>query len=353
MITKKLFDHTADGREVYAYTLENGTCVSARIINFGGTIVNLWVKDAAGNTADVICGFDDMYGYENAGGYQGAIIGRVCNRIHDSRYTLDGVDYELFANDGPNSAHGGKIGFNKHIWDAKIISEGDEPELELTYVSPDMEENYPGTLTVKTYYKLTCDAGLSIRFVAETDKPTIVNLTNHAYYNLAGYESGTILDQVMWIDSDKINEQDVELIPTGNFVNVEGTAYDFRSAKAIGRDFNSEPSMSIQNGGYDNNYIINGADGKTVKLCATLTEPVSGRKMEVYTNQPCVQVYTSNMINENDLPFKGGVRQLKNCAVCFETQKMPDSINHPGFTETVLRPGEVYDFTSIYKFSAK
>ena len=143
-----------------------------------------------------------------------------------------------------------------------IISEGDEPELELTYVSPDMEENYPGTLTVKTYYKLTCDAGLSIRFVAETDKPTIVNLTNHAYYNLAGYESGTILDQVMWIDSDKINEQDVELIPTGNFVNVEGTAYDFRSAKAIGRDFNSEPSMSIQNGGYDNNYIINGADGK-------------------------------------------------------------------------------------------
>lgn len=349
-IEVKLFDKLSDGTEVTAYTLSNSTGVSARIIDFGCTIVNLWVKDKNGNTADVVCGYDDMYGYMNAGGYQGAIIGRVTNRIKNGKFTLDGVEYSIFTNDGPNSAHGGKIGFNKRMWKTEILSDGDEPEIAMTYLSPDMEENYPGNLSVKTVYKLTADGGLSIRYIATTDKATVINLTNHSYFNLAGYGSGTIKDQIMWIDADRILEHDAELIPSGNFIDVEGTAYDFRQPKPIGRDFDSEPSMALQHGGYDNNFIFNNTDGKTVKLLASLEEPVSGRKMEVWTNQPCVGVYTSNMINEEDIPFKGGVGQLKNCAVCFETQKMPDAINHPNFDNTVLRPGEVYDYTTVYKF---
>ncbi len=350
MIKKELFGKLPDGREVYAYTLSNDTIVSARIIDFGGTVVNLWVKDKNGDVADVICGFDDIDGYLNAGGYQGAIIGRVCNRISGCKYTLDGVEYEVFANDGRNSAHGGEIGFIKRLWDVVEKDSSTEPAIELTYVSPDMEENYPGTLTVKVTYSLTADGGLSMAYKATTDKNTIVNLTNHNYYNLGGYDSGTINDQIMWVDSDLINDQDYELIPTGDFAEVEGTVYDFRTPKAIGKDF-GDPSLDRQSGGYDNNYIINNYDQNVIKKAASLVDPRSGRKMDVYTNQPCVQVYTSNMINEDDLPFKGGVKQLKNCAVCFETQKMPDSINHPGFTDIVLRPGELYDFTTIYKFS--
>ena len=349
MIEKKSFGHAPDGREVFAYTLSNGSHVKAVISDFGGTVVKLLVKDKDGREVDVVCGFDTVDGYINAGGYQGAIIGRVCNRIHNCRYTLNGVEYTLFANDGNNSAHGGKIGFNKRVWDVVSCDDGEEPALILKYVSPDMEENYPGTLTTTVTYKLVKDGGLSIRYEAETNKDTIINLTNHSYFNLAGCGVGTIKDQVMWIDADKINEQDYELIPTGNFINVKGTAYDFNTPKPIGRDFDSEPSMDIQHGGYDNNYIVNNYDG-TVKLIATLENPLNGIKMNVLTNQPCVQIYTSNMIDENDLPFKGGMPQRKNCAVCFETQHMPDSINHPNFTNTILKPGEKYDFTTIYKF---
>ena len=350
MIKKESFGNLPDGREVFIYTLANESGVSAVISDFGGTVVKLLVNDKDGTPVDVVCGFDDINGYLNACGYQGAIIGRVCNRIHNCRYTLDGVEYKLFANDGNNSAHGGEIGFNKRVWDVIGCEDGDEPTLTLKYVSPDMEENYPGELTTIVTYKLIKEGGLSIRYEATTDKNTIVNLTNHSYFNLAGCGNGTIKDQIMWIDADKINEQDYELIPTGNFINVKGTAYDFNKPKPIARDFDSEPSMEIQHGGYDNNFIINNYDG-TVKLIATLENPANGIKMSVLTDQPCVQIYTSNMINEEDIPFKGGKPQRKNCAVCFETQHMPDSINHPNFTNTVLKPGEKYDYTTVYKFN--
>lgn len=349
MITKTAFGTSPCGRDVSLYTLSNDSGVKAEISDFGGTVVRLFVNDKEGTPVDVVCGFDTLEGYLTASGYQGAIIGRVCNRIHDSKYTLDGVEYTLFANDGPNSAHGGKIGFNKRVWTVTAENDGVEPTIVMEYVSPDMEENFPGTLTIKTTYTLTAKGGLLIRYEATTDKATIINLTNHSYFNLAGCGNGTIKDQVMWIDADKINEQDVELIPTGSFINVKGGAYDFTTPKAIGRDFNTEPSMSIQAGGYDNNFIINNYNGE-IKLCATLEEPNNGIKMNVLTNQPCVQVYTSNMINEEDVPFKGGKAQKKNCAVCFETQHMPDSINHPNFTNTILRPGEKYDYTTIYEF---
>ena len=349
MIKKESFGALPDGREVFIYTLENGSGVCAVISDFGGTVVKLLVKDKDGSPVDVVCGFDNVDGYLNAGGYQGAIIGRYCNRICDSRFTLDGVEYKLFANDGRNSAHGGKIGFNKRVWDVIGCDDGDEPTLTLKYISSDLEENYPGTLTTVVTYKLIKEGGLSIRYEATTDKNTIVNLTNHSYFNLAGCGSGLVKDQLVWIDADKINEHDNEQIPTGNFINVKGTVYDFTKPKPVGRDFDSDPSMQVMLGGYDNNFIINNYDG-TVKLVATLENPANGIKLGVLTDQPCILLYTANLINEDDIPFKGGKPQRKYCAVCFETQHMPDSINHLNFTNTVLKPGEKYDYTTVYKF---
>jgi len=350
-IEVKLFDKLPDGREVMAYTLANDSEVSARILDYGCIIANLWVQDKEGNVADVVCGYDNLYGYLNAGGYQGAIIGRVAGRIFNGKFSLDGKEYTLSINDDtrPNSLHGGNIGFDKRIWNVKVLSDGNEPEIELSYFSPDMEENYPGNLEVKCIYKLTSDGALSIRYIAVTDKPTLINMTNHSYFNLAGYDSGSIKEQIMWIDADRIIEINEELIPSGKFLNIEGTAYDFREPKAIGRDFESDPSV-VFNGGYDNSFVFTDSDLKTVKFRASLFDPVSKRTMEVWTNQSCIGIYTANMIDENDPPFKGGVEQKVNCAVCFETQKMPDAINHPEFDNVVLRPGETYDFTTIYKF---
>lgn len=351
-IEVKLFDRLADGTEVKAYTLANSTGVSARILDFGCIIANLWVKDASGNVADVVCGYDDVNGYLVGGGYQGALIGRVTNRIRDGKFTLEGVEYTLALNDvpRPHSLHGGNVGFDKKMWNVEVISDGDEPEIEMSYLSPDGEENYPGNLNIKCIYKLTKDAALSIRYLATTDKTTIINITNHSYFNLAGYDHGNIKEHILWLDADKRIEGDENLIPTGKFINVEGTAYDFRQPKAVGKDFFSEPSMDVQGGGYDNNFVFINSDCKTIKHRATLEDPASGRKMELWTNQPCVGVYTANMINEDSVPFKGGVGQKVHCAICLETQKMPDAINHEGFDDTILRPGETYDFTTIFKF---
>ncbi len=349
MIIKEPFGISPCGSEVYAYTLKNDSIVSAKITNFGGTIISLWVEDKEGKNHDVVCGFDTLEGYLTSGGYQGAIIGRVTNRISNSKFTLDGKEYELYPNCGTFTAHGGKIGFNKRVWGAKAI-DGDEPSLVLTYVSPDLEENYPGTVVVTVTYTLTKDSGLSIKYEAYTDKKTIINLTNHAYFNLEGYETGSIARQIMWIDADTMNEQDFDIIPTGNIVSVMGTPYDFTTEKAIGRDFDSDPDMEKQNGGYDNNFIFNDFDGTLKKRC-TLKAPVNGLEMEVYTDQPCVGVYTSNMMNSSDPAFKGGICQKNRCAVCFETQKMPDAVNNPEFTDTTLLPGDIYTHHTIFKFN--
>lgn len=349
MIIKEPFGTAPNGSEVFAYTLENSSSVRARITNFGGTVLNLWVEGADGKERDVVCGFDTLDGYLTSGGYQGAIIGRVTNRISNSRFTLDGKTYELYPNCGTFTAHGGETGFNKRVWAARA-EDGEEPCLVLTYVSPDMEENYPGTLCVTVTYTLTKKGGLSINYSAFTDKKTIINLTNHSYFNLEGYDGADVSQQTMWIDADTMNEQDFDIIPTGNIVSVLGGAYDFTEPKKIGRDFDSDPDMEKQCGGYDNNFIFNDFDGK-LRLRCTLSAPVSGIKMSVYTNQPCVGVYTANMMNSSDPAFKGGVAQKNRCAVCFETQKMPDAVNNPEFTSTVLEPGEIYDHTTVFEFS--
>ena len=351
MIIKEFFGRTPEGNDTYAYTLSNESKVSAKICNMGGLIVSLWVEGKDGVKRDVVCGFDNLDGYLNAAGYQGAIIGRVTNRIKKGKFTLDGVEYNLAINIADFCAHGGNIGFNRRVWGAKAVG-GEEPELILTYVSPDMEENFPGTLVVTVTYKLTKDGGLSLRYEAYTDKKTIVNLTNHAYFNLEGYETPNLNGQVMWIDADMINEQDDGIVPTGEFRNIKGSVYDFTTPKEIVRDFDSDPDMDKQHGGYDNNFIFNNYDGE-MKLRASLEAPTSGIKMEVYTNQPCVGVYTANMLDPDDVPFKGGVKQVSRSSVCFETQKMPDACNNPHFTDTTLNPGEVYDYTTVFKFSVK
>lgn len=349
MITKELFGNLPCGCEVYAYTLTNASITSACILNYGGILKNIWVEDKEGKKADVICGFDCIEGYLTAGGYQGALIGRIGNRIAKGKFTLEGVEYQLYCNDGQNSLHGGKLGFNTKLWAVEEAGSEEEPALVLTYTSPDMEENYPGTLSVKVTYTLTKEGGISIRYEAETDKTTIVNLTNHAYFNLAGYESGVIDNQLLWLDCDKINSLDNELIPDGTLIDVEGTPYDFRSEKAIGADFASEYPMMKEFGGYDNNFCFANPDGK-LTLRGKMTDPASGRSMKMYTDQPCVQLYSANMINVDDHPFKGGVKEYRHCAVCLETQCMPDSINHPGFTNVILKPGEKYDTTTVYVF---
>jgi len=348
-ITKSAFGKLRCGCPVEAYTMENGTCLSVKILNYGGIISNMWVKNAEGKVADVVCGYDNIDGYLDAGGYQGALIGRVGNRIGGGKFQLEGKEYTLFCNNGKNSLHGGKNGFNAKIWDVEAV-DGEEPKLVLTYVSADGEEGYPGTLSVKVTYTLTQNAGLAIHYEATTDKTTIVNMTNHAYFNLAGYDSGVINNQLLWLDCDRVNSFDDKLLPDGNLIDVAGTAYDFTAEKPIGKDFSSDHPMMRAFGGYDNNFFFADYDG-SCKLRAIMRDPVSGRAMKMFTDQPCVQVYTANMINVNDPCFKNNVSQYTHCGICLETQAMPNSINMPGFTNVVLKPDEKYDSTTVYQFN--
>ena len=349
-ITKALFGNLPCGCPVYAYTLENGTRTSTRILNYGGIIANLWVKDDQGEKADVVCGYDCIEGYLTAGGYQGALIGRIGNRIAGGKFTLDGKEYTLYRNDGNNSLHGGKNGFNTKIWDV-CAQDGEEPQLTLTMTSPDGEEGYPGTLAVKVTYTLTKNGDLAIHYEATTDKTTIVNMTNHAYFNLAGYQNGPVNDLVLWMNSDRVNRFNDELIPDGTFLQVQGGAYDFNIPKAVGAAFGDSNPMMQAYGGYDNNFFFANYDG-TIRHQATLSDPKSGRTMKMYTDQPCVQVYTANMVNLDDHPFKNNVPQYTHCGICLETQAMPDSIHFPEITNVILHPGEKYDTTTIYDFGA-
>lgn len=348
MIIKELFGKKPCGCEVYSYTLKNSNGASVRILTLGGIIQAINVPDKNNNLADVVCGYDDVNSYLTCGGYQGALIGRFGNRIKNSKFSIDGVEYKLYSNEKSNHLHGGNVGFDKKLWDAKAWQIGDTMYLELSYLSKDMEEGYPGNLNVKVLYSFDDNNTLTINYKATTDKKTVLNLTNHAYFNLGGYDSGRIENHSLWIDSDKITEVDSELIPTGKEINVTNTPFDFRKEKLIGQNINDDNDLLKLGQGYDHNFILN-ADG-TVKHIATLADTVSGRKMDVYTNQPCVQIYAANCINEDDAPFKNGVAQKKRCAVCLETQHAPDSPNQPTFPSCGLDIGELYDYTTTFKF---
>lgn len=352
MITKRVCGMLDDGRKVHSYTVENAVGMRVCICEMGGAITNLYVPDKNGRFSDVVMGYDSLRDYMEDTTYAGGLIGRFGNRIAEGKFELDGKKYEIFCNNGPNSLHGGRIGFSHKLWDV-VAEDGEEPRLILTLVSPDGDENYPGTLTVKVTYTLRSDNALAISYEATTDQKTVVNLTNHAYFNLGGYASGSIMDHVLQMDADHYLPTTKKMIPTGEIKSVEGTPFDFRVAKPIGKDFDlSDTDMGIA-GGYDHCFCFAGGESETPVARIEVYEPESGRVMRVYTDQPCVQFYSGNFLKHKEHPFKGGYPQKVQTAFCLETQKMPDSVNHANFTNTVLEAGEVYRHNTVYAFDLK
>jgi len=346
-ITKAPFGQLADGTAVEIYTLTNKAGLEARITTYGAILVSLEVPDRNGVLADVNLGFDTLDGYLGTHPYFGAIIGRYGNRIAKARFTLDGVEYRLAANNNGNTLHGGIKGFDKVVWTAEPVESGRGPGLKLTYLSKDMEEGYPGNLAVTVVYTLTDANELEIRYEATTDKKTVLNLTNHAYWNLKGEGRGDILGHLLQIEADRYTAVDspVNLIPTGEILAVAGTPFDFASPHAVGE------RIARVEGGYDHDFVLRSGGG-TLTLAARVEEPESGRVMEVWTDQPGIQLYTGNFL-DGTVVGKGGKAYQKHFAFCLETQHFPDSPNHPNFPSTVLEPGQTYRTTTVHKFFAK
>ena len=346
---KEFFAKTQSNEDVYTYTLENNNGMSVCISEFGGAIVKLLVPDKNGNLSDIVCGYDTLSSYEMSDGYQGALIGRFGNRIGKARFTLDGVTYDLYKNNGNNHLHGGKVGFSHRVWDSEITENDKSVSLKLTLLSPDGEENYPGNLFVTVVYTLDNENALTIEYGATTDKKTILNLTNHTYFNLSGYDSGKIFDHKVTIFADRFLPTDEELIPTGEILPVENTPFDFRREKSIGKDFSSHDINLKNAGGYDHCLIFeDNLPLDTPKIC--VKDEKSGRIMEVYTNMPAVHFYTGNFMKNKDYPFKNNYEQVEQNAFCLETEKMPDSINHQNFTDCTLDVGETYHTFTKFKF---
>ena len=348
MKNKKLFGRLADGREVYSYTLRNKDGMKVKIMTYGATLMQIKVPDRYGCFTDVIGGYDSLASYVGATGFQGAVVGRCANRVSSGGFTLDGVRYELSKNRGETHIHGGFEGFDSKIW--SVIDCDDDSTLILEYVSEDMEEGYPGRLTTRITYKLLEDNAISINFFAITDKKTVVNLLNHSFFNLAGYANGSILDHELTINSDRYLEIGDHVMPTGKILSVEGTPLDFREPKKISKDFYSDEIKLTR--GYDHCFAFDDNNKEIVKR-AELYDEKSGRVLELYTNQPAMQLYTANYVNEAEYPFKGGYPQRPHSFVCLEAERMPDSVNHENFTNAVLDVGESYDYTTIYKFGVK
>jgi aldose 1-epimerase len=341
----------ASGDSVKVYTLKNAAGMEVSIMDLGGTITKWTAPDKDGKFADITLGSNTPQDYLTTTKYLGALIGRFGNRIAKGKFSLDGNEYTLPVNNGPNALHGGLKGFNAVIWKA-IPIEGAEPGLKLTYLSKDGEEGYPGNLTVEVVYTLKADNSLTIDYTATTDKNTVVNLTNHAYFNLKGEGKGDILDHEIVLNADKYLPTDAGLIPTGELKPVAGTPFDFTTAHLIGERINDTTDIDIKlGGGYDHCWVFTDQSNK-LKSVAMVTEPVSGRTMEVLTTEPAVQFYTGNFLN-GSATGKSGVKYERRYGFCLETQHFPDSPNQSAFPTTVLKPGETYKTTTIYKFGVK
>jgi aldose 1-epimerase len=344
--TDSAYIATIDGKAVQLYTLTNPSGASVKITNYGGRVVSILVPNKDNKLVDVALGYDSVKSYQKEGeSFFGALIGRYGNRIGKGKFTLAGKEYQLQLNNGPNTLHGGTDGFFSKVWDAKQ----DGQKLELSYVSKDGEAGYPGTLTVKVVYTLTDANALQIDYTATTDQTTIVNLTNHTYFNLSGEGSGTILDHELMIAADAYTPVDSTLIPTGKLQSVKGTAFDFTIAKAIGKDIEKVDEQLKFGKGYDHNFALRKNDGKTP--VAIVKSPVTGITMEVYTTEPGLQFYCGNFMTGIDKDGKGGKSYPHRSAFCLETQHFPDAPNHPNFASTVLNPGETYTTSTTYKFS--
>jgi len=350
-VTKAPFGKTAEGQQVDIYMLTNSKGAEARIINYGGALVSLKVPDKNGKLGDVVLGYDSIGDYEQHRSYIGALIGRYGNRIAKGKFTLDGKEYTLAVNNGENHLHGGLKGFNRVVWTARPFADADGAHLELTYLSKDGEEGYPGNLNVTVVYTLTDKNELKIAYSATTDKTTIVNLTNHAYFNLAGAGSGDILNHVVTLNADRFTPTDSGSIPTGELRSVKGTPFDFTKPTTIGARINQEDEQLKFGSGYDHNFVLN-ENGKQPSLAATVYEPTTGRMMEVYTTEPGIQFYTGNYL-DGAIKGKNSQDYPRRSAFCLETQHFPDSPNKPSFPSVVLKPGGKFSSTTIYKFSTR
>lgn len=345
-ISESAFEKTVDGKEVKLFSLQNKNGAKALISNYGGRLVALLVPDKNNKLQDVVAGFSTLEGYQQSTEpYFGATIGRYGNRIAKGKFTLDGKNYQLFTNNGANTLHGGKKGFQDVVWEAKQL---DPQTLELSYLSKDMEEGFPGNLKVKVLYTLSNDQELKISYEATTDKNTVVNLTNHAFFNLNGEQSGSILNHLLKINADKYTPVDTTLIPLGNLAEVRGTAFDFTTEKTIGKDIETKDEQLKNGKGYDHNYVLNSHIAN--QPVALVTGDKSGIVMSVYTDQPGLQFYSGNfMLGKNTM--KGNHKDDFRTAFALETQHFPDSPNQPAFPSTLLKPGELYKSTSVYKFT--
>jgi aldose 1-epimerase len=350
IVTKAPFGQTADGTPVEIYTLRNGHGMEARIMTYGGIVQSLRVPDKNGNLGDVVLGYDDLGGYMTNSPFFGALIGRYGNRIAKGKFTLDGQEYTLPTNNAPNCLHGGDQGFHARVWKVNRADVGpDGPRLELSYLSKDGEEGFPGNLQVEATYTVWEDNALRVDFKATTDKDTVCNLTHHSYFNLGG--SGDVLGYLVYINADKFTPVDDTLIPTGELRPVAGTPFDFRTPTAIGARIGSDDQQIKYANGYDDNWVLNHPPGE-LGLAARVEDPVSGRVLTVYTTAPGMQFYTGNFLDGTIKGKAGQVYQFRN-AFCLEPQDFPDAPNHPDFPSSELKPGETYRNLMIYKFSTK
>jgi len=345
-VERRPFGTLPDGRRAEVFTLSRGG-LTVSLTNWGGHVLSILTPDRNGHAADVTLGYKDLAGYVTDTFYLGCLVGRYANRIARGEFTLEGKHYTLARNNGKNALHGGPAGFQKRLWDARVVQEGGA--VELTYVSKDGEEGYPGTLTATVLYSLTADGGLRLDYKAVTDRPTVVNLTNHAYFNLAGEGSGDILGHELQIEADTFTPADPTLIPTGEIRQVDGTPFDFRRPVAIGARI-SDPDEGLKaGGGYDLNYVVRGPSG-TLRLAARVTEPRSGRVLEMLTTEPGLQFYSGNFLDGTAVGKSGKAYGLRT-GFCLEAQHFPDSPNQPKFPSPVLRPGQTYTQTTVYRFT--
>ena len=344
-VTRASFGKTPEGTDVEIFTLTNTNGIEVRVTNYGGIITSLKTPDRNGTPADIVLGFDTLKDYLAPHPQFGTVIGRYANRIADGRFKIDGIDHKLALNNGPNHIHGGVKGFDKHVWQAEVLSGN---SVRFSRVSPDGEEGYPGNLQVAVAYSLTNYNELIVEYQAVTDLPTHVNLTQHSYFNLAGAGNGDITGHELMIDADRFTPVNAARIPTGQIVPVAGTPFDFRKPTPIGARIDAAHPQVTHAGGYDHNFVLN-REGNTLELAARVVEPVSGRVMEVATTEPGVQFYTANNL-DGSIIGKGGKAYPRRGGFCLETQHFPDTPNKPQFPSTLLRPGDTYSSRTVFKF---
>lgn len=351
-ISSALFGELSGGQKITAYTLENKSGSSIKILDLGGIIVSLNVPDRDGKLDDIVLGLDDPDQYISESPYFGAIVGRYANRIAGGKFSLEGTEYSLAVNNGPNALHGGLLGFDKKIWKVEPFEGADHAGLSLTMVSEDGEEGYPGALSVNVIYKFDDDNDFTVHYKATTDKTTVINISQHSYFNLNGHNSGSILDHEVFLNAGNYTPVDDSLIPTGEIAPVENTPMDFRQAKEIGSHINLDDEQLAFGGGYDHNWVLERQNSEGMELAATVFEPNSGRFLEVMTDQPGIQFYSGNFL-DGTVSGKAGYNYQFRAGLCLEPQHFPNSPNQANFPATVLKPGQVYDTKTIFKFSVK